>query len=60
MTARLTRSDGEPVVGNGTQNFKGCRDSEFDQYGDVAAFGLYPEVCHFLERNLIPIRADDT
>ena len=21
----------------------GCRDSEFDQYGDVAAFGDYPE-----------------
>ena len=36
--------DGKFVIGNGTENFKGCRDSEFDQYGDVAAFGLYPEV----------------
>lgn len=40
----LTSIDGLFVIGNGTQNFKGCRDSEFDQYGDVAAFGLYPEV----------------
>ena len=43
-TGQLTHADGEPVVKNGTQNFKGCRDSEFDQYGDVEAFGLYPEV----------------
>ncbi|KAL8728257.1 MAG: hypothetical protein Q9181_005404 [Wetmoreana brouardii] len=41
---RFWGSDGERVVDNGTQNFKGCRDSEFDQYGDVEAFGLYPEV----------------
>ncbi|KAL8851904.1 MAG: hypothetical protein Q9221_003228 [Calogaya cf. arnoldii] len=40
---RFWGADGEPVVDNGTQNFRGCRDSEFDQYGDVAAFGLYPE-----------------
>ncbi|KAL8801671.1 MAG: hypothetical protein Q9182_004308 [Xanthomendoza sp. 2 TL-2023] len=40
---RFWGSDGELVIGNGTENFKGCRDSEFDQYGDVAAFGLYPE-----------------
>ncbi|KAL8886169.1 MAG: hypothetical protein Q9215_006085 [Flavoplaca cf. flavocitrina] len=40
---RFWGADGEPVVKNGTQNFKGCRDSEFDQYGDVEAFGLYPE-----------------
>ncbi|KAL8992258.1 MAG: hypothetical protein Q9169_007241 [Polycauliona sp. 2 TL-2023] len=42
--SQLIVPDGEPVVGNGTQNFKGCRNSDFDQYGDVAAFGLYPEV----------------
>lgn len=43
-SALLTGSDGILVTANGTENFKGCRDSEFDQYGDVAAFGLYPEV----------------
>ncbi|KAL9027124.1 MAG: hypothetical protein Q9196_004310, partial [Gyalolechia fulgens] len=40
---RFWGSDGEFVIGNGTENFRGCRDSEFDQYGDVATFGLYPE-----------------
>ncbi|KAL8668001.1 MAG: hypothetical protein Q9168_007129 [Polycauliona sp. 1 TL-2023] len=40
---RFWASDGEPIIDNGTQTFKGCRKSEFDQYGDVAAFGLYPE-----------------
>ncbi|KAI4094491.1 MAG: hypothetical protein L6R37_007234 [Teloschistes peruensis] len=40
---RFWGSDGILVTANGTENFKGCRDSEFDQYGDVAAFGLYPE-----------------
>lgn len=44
MSTLLTNSDGVLVTANGTENFKGCRDSEFDQYGDVAAFGLYPEV----------------
>ena len=36
--------DGEQVSGNGTEYFVGCRDSEFDQYGDIAAFNIYPEV----------------
>ena len=31
-------------MGNGTQKFSGCRDSDFDQYGDIAAFDIYPEV----------------
>lgn len=32
-----------------------CRDSEFDQYGEVAAFGTYPEwYVHFL-RLLPPV-----
>ena len=34
---------GEPVSMNGTENFIGCKDSEFDQYGDIAAFDVYPE-----------------
>ncbi|KAL8855438.1 MAG: hypothetical protein Q9178_007906 [Gyalolechia marmorata] len=40
---RFWGSDGNPVVDHGTQNLKGCRDSEFDQYGDVPTSGLYPE-----------------
>ena len=34
---------GQPVNANGSQYLKGCRDSEFDQYGDIAAFDIYPE-----------------
>ena len=34
---------GEQVTGNGSEYFVGCRDSEFDQYGDIAAFDIYPE-----------------
>ena len=30
-------------VNNLSSKLTGCRDSEFDQYGDVAAFGDYPE-----------------
>lgn len=39
----LKTVDGEPVTGNGTEYLIGCRDSEFDQYGDIAAFNIYPE-----------------
>lgn len=28
---------------NVTDQLVGCRDSDFDQYGDVASFGVYPE-----------------
>ena len=34
---------GLPVTKNGTEHLIGCRDSEFDQYGDVAAFDKLPE-----------------
>lgn len=34
---------GERVVANGSEKLVGCRDSEFDQYGDIAAFDIYPE-----------------
>ena len=34
---------GEQVTGNGSEYLVGCRDSEFDQYGDIAAFDIYPE-----------------
>jgi len=36
--------DGEPVIANGSEYLIGCRDSEFDQYGDIQAFNIYPEV----------------
>ena len=41
---KLTFADGERVVGNGTENFHSCRDSDFDQYGDIGAFEIWPEV----------------
>ena len=34
---------GERVTANGSEFLVGCRDSEFDQYGDIAAFDIYPE-----------------
>ena len=40
----LPSTDGYQVFKNGTENFAGCRDSDFDQYGDMYAFGQYPEV----------------
>lgn len=33
---------GEMVGRNVTDQLIGCRNSDFDQYGDVASFGLYP------------------
>ena len=39
----LKAVDGEQVTGNGSEYLIGCRDSEFDQYGDIAAFNIYPE-----------------
>ena len=34
---------GEMVGRNVTDLLVGCRNSDFDQYGDVASFGVYPE-----------------
>lgn len=34
---------GGQEVNNLTEELVGCRDSEFDQYGEIAAFGEYPE-----------------
>ena len=34
---------GKQYDNNATRDMIGCRDSDFDQYGDVAAFGIYPE-----------------
>lgn len=42
---RFYDDSGYEVVGNNTEYFVGCRDSDFDQYGDIAAFNIYPEVC---------------
>ena len=39
---RFYGDDGKQVT-NLTSELVGCRDSEFDQYGEVAAFGIYPE-----------------
>lgn len=39
---RFYSDDGVEVL-NLTNELVGCRDSEFDQYGEVAAFGEYPE-----------------
>ena len=41
---RFYDDSGYQVVGNNTELFVGCRDSDFDQYGDIAAFDVYPEV----------------
>lgn len=43
---RFYGDDGMQVLNLSTE-LLGCRDSDFDQYGDVAAFGLYPEWCVF-------------
>lgn len=40
--AHTLLSDGEQVHDNGTQNLRGCRNSEFDQYGDMPAFEKLP------------------
>ena len=39
---RFYGDDGMQVL-NLSSELVGCRDSEFDQYGEVAAFGIYPE-----------------
>jgi len=39
---RFYGDDGKEVT-NLTTELVGCRDSDFDQYGEVAAFGNYPE-----------------
>lgn len=39
---RFYGDDGKQVL-NLSSELVGCRDSEFDQYGEVAAFGIYPE-----------------
>ena len=39
---RFYGDDGKLVL-NLSSELVGCRDSEFDQYGEVAAFGIYPE-----------------
>ncbi|KUI52906.1 Cell wall alpha-1,3-glucan synthase mok13 [Cytospora mali] len=35
--------DGNLVASNVTAQLKGCYDSDFDQYGDVEAFGVFPD-----------------
>ena len=39
---RFYGDDGMQVL-NLSSELVGCRDSDFDQYGEVAAFGVYPE-----------------
>ncbi|GAB7350371.1 hypothetical protein MBLNU459_g0998t1 [Dothideomycetes sp. NU459] len=40
---RFWDQGGHRIDDNYTQDMVGCRDSEFNQYGDVGAFGTYPE-----------------
>ena len=40
---RFWDDHGEPVHANGSEYLIGCRNSDFDQYGDIAAFDPYPE-----------------
>lgn len=40
---RLWLEDGFPVGPEVTDQLKGCYDSDFDQYGDLEAFGVYPD-----------------
>ncbi|KAF4841864.1 Cell wall alpha-1,3-glucan synthase mok13 [Colletotrichum siamense] len=35
--------DGSLVASNVTAQLKGCYDSDFDQYGDIEAFGVFPD-----------------
>lgn len=40
---RFWDQGGNFIDDNNTHAMVGCMDSEFDQYGDVGAFGIYPE-----------------
>lgn len=40
---RFWNQGGFQIQDNNTEAMMGCMDSDFDQYGDVGAFGVYPE-----------------
>ncbi|KAL8840879.1 MAG: hypothetical protein Q9170_001143 [Blastenia crenularia] len=40
---RLWNETGFPVGPDVTSQLKGCYDSDFDQYGDIEAFGVFPD-----------------
>ncbi|PWN31216.1 alpha-1,3-glucan synthase [Meira miltonrushii] len=40
---RFWNETGFPVDEEVVNSFKGCRNSDFDQYGDTEAFGIYPD-----------------
>ncbi|KAJ5112554.1 hypothetical protein N7532_000599 [Penicillium argentinense] len=40
---RFWNETGFPVVRSVDDELKGCYDSDFDQYGDIEAFGVYPD-----------------
>ncbi|KAL8689434.1 MAG: hypothetical protein Q9218_004894 [Villophora microphyllina] len=40
---RLWNETGFPVGEDVTSQLKGCYDSDFDQYGDIEAFGVFPD-----------------
>ncbi|KAL8990136.1 MAG: hypothetical protein Q9169_008200, partial [Polycauliona sp. 2 TL-2023] len=40
---RLWLETGFPVGKDVTKQLKGCYDSDFDQYGDIEAFGVFPD-----------------
>ncbi|KAN0076355.1 putative alpha-1,3-glucan synthase [Elaphomyces granulatus] len=40
---RFWNETGYPVESDVTEQLKGCYDSDFDQYGDIEAFGVFPD-----------------
>lgn len=40
---RFWDETGEPLAAANTSELKGCYNSDFDQYGDVEAFGVHPD-----------------
>lgn len=40
---RFWDETGEPLAAANTSQLKGCYNSDFDQYGDVEAFGVHPD-----------------
>lgn len=40
---RFWAEDGYPITTGGVEDLKGCYDSDFDQYGELEAFGNFPD-----------------
>lgn len=57
---RFWNETGFPVDDVVNSELKGCYDSDFDQFGDIEAFGVFPDWQRQVEcaRTLFPIEAD--